>query len=252
MAISNHIFKFQLVLFVLTLVTLACIRIDLSPPPLSQPVIAALPPPVVAPTATAQAAVPAAPVTYLLPTPPVKAILEPACFQPDIAVGDHIAASGSYTETERSASTPMLCHLERSSCGYNQLVGIVDPTIVYKREEVPPYDTEDILVHPAMILPLSRLNKLVQTEWGGDFELRVTDAYDSLLEHDPPESKPATRYSLHYEGRAIDLTLWPIDQSQYGRLCALAHCAGFDWVLDEGTHCHASIRAESLCLACQQ
>jgi hypothetical protein len=175
-----------------------------------------------------------------------------ACFQSDVTLQKHVAASGSYTETERTASTPMLCHLERDSCGYNQLLGILDPSIVYKREENPPYDTEDILVHPAMIPPLSRLNHLVQTEWGGKFKLRVTDAYDSLLEHDPPESEPITRYSLHYEGRAIDLTLWPVDQSQYGRLCALAHCAGFDWVLNEGTHCHASIRAESLCLECQQ
>ncbi|MCL4295104.1 MAG: hypothetical protein KJ077_05225 [Anaerolineae bacterium] len=244
--------RFQLVVLILTLATLACIRIDLSPPSLSQPVIAALPPPVVAPTAIVQPTLPAAPVTYLLPTPPIKAIPEPVCLQPELAAGEHIAASGSYTETERSASTPMLCHLERNSCGYNQLVGIVDPTIVYKREEAPPYDMEDILVHPAMIPPLARLNQLIQAEWGGAYQLRVSDAYDSLLEHDPPESKPATRYSLHYEGRAIDLTLWPVDQSKYGRLCALAHCAGFDWVLDEGTHCHASIRAESLCLACQQ
>jgi hypothetical protein len=145
----------------------------------------------------------------------------------------------------------MLCHLERGSCGYNQLVGILDPTIVFKQEEEPPYDTEDILMHPALLLHLSRLNHLVQAEWGGAFQLRVTDAYDSLLEHDPPDSEPASRYSLHYEGRAIDLTLWPVDQSRYGRLCALAHCAGFDWILNEGTHCHASMRANSLCTTCK-
>ena len=85
-------------------------------------------------------------------------------------MGEHIAASGSYTETERTASTPMLCHLERGSCGYNQLVGILDPTIVFKQEEEPPYNTEDILMHPALLLPLSRLNHLVQAEWGGAFQ----------------------------------------------------------------------------------
>jgi hypothetical protein len=168
-----------------------------------------------------------------------------------LVVQQHLSASGSYTETERSASTPMVCHLERDSCGYHQLVGILDPTIVFKQEEDPPYDSEDILLHPAMLQPLARLKQLVLAEWGGVYRLRVTDAYDSLLEHDPPDSNPATRYSLHYDGRAIDITTWPVDRRRYGRLCALAHCAGFDWVLNEGTHCHASIQANSLCTQCR-
>lgn len=240
--------KFYLVLFVLIFTTLACVRIDLSPPPVARPLPVATPWPTLVPL----------PVLLPRPTatpPPIFVAVEsnpPACLQPDLGKNEHISASGSYSETERSASTPMLCHLERDSCGYNHLVGILDPTLKFKQEETPPYDTEDFLMHPAMILPLTRLNQLVQAEWGGAFQLRVTDAYDSLLEHDPPESEPATRYSLHYEGRAIDLTLWPVDQSQYGRLCALAHCAGFDWVIHEGHHCHASIRAESLCLTCQK
>ncbi|GAB4414938.1 MAG: hypothetical protein Fur0044_09860 [Anaerolineae bacterium] len=239
--------KFYLIFFVLTFATLACVRIDLSPPPIAQPLPAAT----LLPTPT----LPSTPLPRPTAVPPPIFVAvapgPPACLQPNLAIGEHISASGSYTETERLASTPMLCHLERDSCGYNQLVGILDPTLKFKQEETPPFDTEDFLMHPAMILPLTRLNHLVQTEWGGAFQLRITDAYDSLLEHDPPESEPSTRYSLHYEGRAIDLTLWPVDQSQYGRLCTLAHCAGFDWVLNEGTHCHASIRAESLCLDCQ-
>lgn len=169
-----------------------------------------------------------------------------------MAAGQHISASGSYTETERSASTPMLCHIKRDTCAYQSLVGLVDPTLLFKQEEEAPYHTEDILMHPAMILPLARLNQLVRAEWGGAYQLRITDAYDSLLEHDPPDSEPSRRYSLHYEGRAIDLTLWPVEQDLYGRLCALAHCAGFDWVHNEGSHCHASIKAESLCTLCQQ
>jgi hypothetical protein len=144
----------------------------------------------------------------------------------------------------------MTCRIERNSCAYHQLVGILDPTIVFKQEEEPPFSTEDILMHPAMLLPLSRLNELVQAEWQGAVQLRVTDAYDSLLEHDPPQTDVNRTYSLHYEGRAIDLTTWPIDRTVYGRLCALAHCAGFDWVHHEGTHCHASINAKSLCLQC--
>lgn len=174
----------------------------------------------------------------------------PACLVSNLDVDTHLSAGGSYTETERSASTPMLCHIKRDSCAYHRLLGIVDPAIVFKQEEAFPYQTEDILMHPALLRPLSRLSRLVQAEWAGAYQLRVTDAYDSLLEHDPPESEPSRRYSLHYEGRAIDLTLWPVDYERYGRLCALAHCAGFDWVHHEGTHCHASIKAESLCFQC--
>lgn len=146
----------------------------------------------------------------------------------------------------------MACRIERDSCAYHKLIGVLDPNIVFKKEEVPPYDTEDILMHPAMLLPLTRLSQLVLEEWEGTTRLRVTDAYDSLLEHDLNQSDPNRKYSLHFEGRAIDLTLWPIDRSRYGRLCALAICAGFDWVQNEETHCHASINAESLCTQCNQ
>lgn len=107
-------------------------------------------------------------------------------------------------------------------------------------------------MHPALLLPLDRLNTLVQAEWQGEYQLRITDAYDSLLEHDLGQADNNLRASLHFEGRALDLTTWPIDRSRYGRLCMLAHCAGFDWVHNEGDHCHVAHRAESLCAACQQ
>jgi hypothetical protein len=218
--------------------SLACVRVDLgarpTPPPSPTPLIW----PTLSPWST--------PMTAIFEPP------EPTCPLPDLRAQQHISVSGSYTETERSASTPMLCHIKRDSCAYNQLVGLLEPTIIFKQAEDPPYNIEDMLVHPAMLKPLARLNQLVRAEWGGAYRLRVTAAYDSLLQHDPPESKPETRYSLHYEGRAVDLTTWPIDQSRYGRLCALAHCAGFDWVLDEGNHCHASIQASSLCTQCSR
>lgn len=219
--------------------TLACVRVDSG----QRPLPAFTPTPLVWPTFSPRSTPVLVSVAVLPPLP--------TCPTPDLVVQQHLSASGSYTETERSASTPMVCHLERDSCGYHQLVGILDPTIVFKQEEDPPYDSEDILLHPAMLQPLARLKQLVLAEWGGVYRLRVTDAYDSLLEHDPPDSNPATRYSLHYDGRAIDITTWPVDRRRYGRLCALAHCAGFDWVLNEGTHCHASIQANSLCTQCR-
>jgi hypothetical protein len=189
--------------------------------------------PTVVPTATPTAS----------PTPVI-------CPLPDLAPGQHISAKGSYTETETAAAGPMVCRIERDSCAYRHLIGNLDSTLVFKREEDPPYGEEDILMHPAMLLPLTQLNELVAAEWGGVVRLRVTDAYDSLLEHDLAQPDESRKYSLHFEGRSIDLTTWPIESAPYGRLCALAHCAGFDWVHHEGDHCHASIKAESLCLRC--
>lgn len=242
-SIPFHFFyRFCFVLLSFILPANICIRINLSAPSI----------PAMIPTSTLQPTAALSPVITPTPSPIARVIPKPGCLLPDLITGQHISASGSYTETERSASTPMICHLQRDSCGYYQLVGILDPAIVFKQEEEWPYATEDILMHPAMLTPLSRLNRLVQAEWGSAYQLRVTESYDSLLEHDPPESEPRSRYSLHYEGRAIDLTTWPVDQSLYGRLCALAYCAGFDWVQHEGHHCHASIKAETLCDQCDE
>jgi hypothetical protein len=167
-----------------------------------------------------------------------------------LGLGLHLSASGSYTQTQTEAAGGMVCRIERDSCPYYYLVGDLNPLIVFKREEEPPYDEEDILMHPNMVLPLSRLSDLVLAEWGGEVRLRVTDAYDSLLEHDLGQADETRKNSLHFEGRAVDLTTWPIDRTRYERLCTLAHCAGFAWVHNEGDHCHAAIEAESLCLRC--
>jgi Hedgehog amino-terminal signalling domain len=172
------------------------------------------------------------------------------CALTDLWLDQHISTSGSYTQTETEAAGPMLCRIERNSCAFHYLVGDLGPGAIFKREEEPPFDEEDILMHPSMLMPLYRLSTLVIEEWGGESHLRVTDAYDSLLEHDLGQQDLGRKYSLHFEGRAIDLTLWPIEREKYSRLCALAHCAGFDWVHNEGDHCHAAIEAESLCLKC--
>lgn len=198
------------------------------------------------PTATGTATATVTPTRTPTPTATPNSL----CPLPNLGAGQHISAGGSYTETQTAAAGPMLCRIEQGSCAHHLLVGNVDPNIVFKREETPPFDYEDILMHPAMVLPLYRLNQLVLAEWQGEVRLRVTDAYDSLLEHDLAQPDENRKISLHFEGRAIDLTTWPIDQARYGRLCALAHCAGFDWVHNEGDHCHAAIKADSLCLRC--
>ena len=185
------------------------------------------------------------------PPAPPTATTQPICPLPDLVSGQHIASGGSYTQTETQAAGPMVCRIKPDSCAYHYLIGNLDPTIVFKQEEEALYATEDILMHPAMYMPLNRLNRLVQAEWGDMVQLRVTDTYDSLLEHDLAQTDESHRYSLHFEGRSIDLTTWPVEPAYYGRLCALAHCAGFDWVNDEGDHCHASLNVESLCLRCK-
>jgi hypothetical protein len=166
--------------------------------------------------------------------------------------GQHLSASGSYTQSEQEAAGAMVCRIQPDSCAYHYLIGDLNPALVFKREEDASHAYEDFLVHPAMLAPLARLDALVQTEWGGRLQLRITDAYDSQLEHDLTQIDPSRRISLHFEGRSVDLTTWPQESGDYGQLCALAICAGFDWVQDEGDHCHASIRAESLCLRCKK
>ena len=252
MSLNLHLNRYYLLWLILSLILLGCVRFELTPTPLP-------PTPTVIPTATPLVTFINKPMPLVypaipqpLPTFTPTATPEPLCFWPDLPLTHHISASGSYTETQWTASGLMACRIEPDSCAYHHLVGIMDPTIIVKGEEEPPYNTEDVLIHPAMIQPLSRLNRLVLAEWGGVYRLRLTDAYDSLLEHDLNQEDESRKYSLHFEGRAIDFTTWPVNRGLYGRLCALAHCAGFDWVHNEGTHCHASINAVSLCEKCPE
>lgn len=229
---------------------LSCVKVDLSSPPAAVlvvlPAATAIPSPtpIVWPTLSPRSD----PLLFRVMTAGVQP--PPICQFPDLPTEQHVSRDGDYDIRESLAVGRMECHVTRDSCAYNRLVGKLDPSIIYKKEESSPFDSEDLLVHPAMVQPLTRLNQLVQAEWGGTVQLRITDAYDSLLSHDPTDSNPATRYSLHYEGRAVDLTTLPVDYDRYPRLCALAICAGFDWVHNETTHCHASIKATSLCELC--
>jgi len=168
----------------------------------------------------------------------------------EVAPGQHLSASGSFTETETQAAGPMLCQIQRDSCAFQQLVIDRDPNILFSESQPPPYGVEDRMMHPAMELPLARLAALVRSEWDGKVQLMVTAAYDSQFRHDLAEPSPQLRYSLHYEGRSIDLITLPADHSRNARLCALALHAGFDWVHNEIDHCHASMHANSLCTIC--
>ena len=122
--------------------------------------------------------------------------------------------------------------------------------IVFKNEErhanPSVYHDEDFLVDPRLAGPLIMVARDVLDQWvdpiggGPAFRLRVTDAFDTMIEHSPR--------SNHYRGRAVDLTLSPVPPAQqqaradyYGRLSRLSVCAGFDFVHFENRHhVHAS------------
>ena len=174
----------------------------------------------------------------------------PKCGITELLSGQTISASCSYTQTETEAAGPMLCRIQRDSCAFRDLIIDRDPDIVFSQHKPPPLTDEDATMHPAMLLPLTRLSSLVTAEWGSDVKLLDTAAYDSILEHDLSQTDPARKYSLHFEGRSIDLVVYPSDPTKLSRLCALALTAGFDWVHNEIDHCHASINAPSLCTFC--
>jgi hypothetical protein len=208
----------------------------------------ALPPPLptaVRPTETSESQVS---VLGLTPTP--TNVPGPLVLPAEVPQGAHLSASGSFTETETEAAGPMVCQIQRNSCAFSHLVGDQDPNLLYSEGEPPPYGSEDRLMHPAMLRPLAKLAELVKQEWGEDSRLMITEAYDSLLEHDLTQPNLKLRYSLHFEGRSVDLVTIPPNIDRDPRLCALAIQAGFDWVHNEGDHCHSSIRAPSLCSVC--
>ncbi len=203
------------------------------------------------PTAALPRATPTADVSVIIasadgatPTSPSS----PAAEVVTLGTGQHISARGSYSDTETLAAGPMLCHIERGSPAFAHLVLYPAGTVSFSNSGPAAYKEEDEMMHPAVVAPLAKLEALVRQEWGSAAQIMVNAGYDSLMAHDLAQSNPALKYSLHFEGRSLDVIPWPPNLDRLARLCALAHAAGFDWVHNEGDHCHLPVKAESLCV----
>ena len=136
----------------------------------------------------------------------------------------------------RSSEADVVGALERrvarGTPAFSRLVRNDARGIVFKDEE---RTGADRLMHPTARARLNELSRLVKREWPS-LELRVTEAWDEDLEHGT--------LSVHYEGRAVDVTTSDSNPERLGRLAGLAVEAGFDWVYREKTHVHASVRGK--------
>lgn len=125
------------------------------------------------------------------------------------------------------ADAPIKAGKERAA----GLVSCSECPFVFKDEE---RNQSDRMMTPKLRASLLQLSKLVSQTWP-KLELRVTEAWDDRREHGPE--------SVHYEGRAADITTSDQDPAKLGVLAALAVKAGFDWVYyEDASHVHVSVR----------
>lgn len=130
---------------------------------------------------------------------------------------------------EREAVGPIEQRIRRGAPGFGRLAEAQGSLALFKDEE---RTGADRLMTPELRDRLARLAHLVTNEWPG-VRIRVTEAWDEDGEHG--------LNSVHYEGRAADVTTSDRDAGKISRLAGLAVRAGFGWVSNERTHVHASV-----------
>lgn len=144
----------------------------------------------------------------------------------NLKIGESVPAT---TETESVGQLSK--RLVRDEPGFELLVVNNNAEIIFKDEED---SGADRLMTTRLRDKLNALAALVQQEWP-ELKLRVTEAWDEDSEHSDS--------SVHYEGRAADVTTSDKDGAKLGRLGRLAVAAGFDWVFYENSaHLHVSVK----------